>query len=81
VEAIGVLAVITVRSVFTPKIIWHEELGIAFFVVLGYTEFLRRHGRELLNEASLKAYNGYHSSPPPETGEVLPSIKTQSASI
>ncbi len=39
-EALGVLAVITVRSFFTVQFVWH--LPLDFLVVLGYAEFLRR---------------------------------------
>jgi O-antigen ligase len=40
-EAIGVLSVITVRSFFTAHLIWHPSL--AFLMLVGYAEFLRRH--------------------------------------
>ena len=40
VEALGVLAVVSVRSFFSPNLFWHVPL--IFFAVLGYTEFLRR---------------------------------------
>jgi O-antigen ligase len=40
VEALGVLAAISVRSLFTTHLIWHPSLQ--FLVVLGYAEFLRR---------------------------------------
>jgi O-antigen ligase len=40
VEALGVLAVVSVRSLFTTHLIWHPSLQ--FLVVLGYAEFLRR---------------------------------------
>lgn len=40
VEAVGVLSVVSVRSLFTTHLIWHTSLQ--FLVVLGYTEFLRR---------------------------------------
>lgn len=39
-EAVGVLAVVTVRSIFTVHLIWHPSL--AFLVALGYAELLRR---------------------------------------
>jgi O-antigen ligase len=40
VEALGVLGVITVRSIFTPNLIWHFPM--VFLLVLGYAEALRR---------------------------------------
>jgi O-antigen ligase len=40
VEASGVLAVISVRSFFSPNLFWHVPL--IFFAVLSYAEFLRR---------------------------------------
>lgn len=40
VEALGVLTIITVRSMFSPQLIWHPP--ITFFVVLGYVELVRR---------------------------------------
>jgi len=40
VEAVGVLGVVSVRSFFSPNMFWHVPL--IFFVVLGYTELLRR---------------------------------------
>jgi O-antigen ligase len=39
-EAIGVLSVVTVRSFFTAHLIWHPSL--AFLMLVGYAEFLRR---------------------------------------
>lgn len=39
-EALAVLAVLTVRSVFTSTFIWHPSLP--FLLVLGYIEYLRR---------------------------------------
>jgi len=44
VEAIGVLSVLTVRSVFTAHLIWHPALP--FLLVLGYAEYLRRGWKE-----------------------------------
>lgn len=41
VEGVGILALISVRSMFTTNIFWHPPL--LFFLVLGYTEFLYRH--------------------------------------
>lgn len=43
VEAIGILALISVRSMFTTNIFWHPPL--IFFLVMGYAEFLYRHYR------------------------------------
>lgn len=43
-EAVGVLAVVTVRSIFTVHLIWHPSL--AFLAALGYAELLRR-GRNI----------------------------------
>jgi O-antigen ligase len=40
VEALGVLAVLTVRSFFTTNLLWHP--AIPFLVVVGYAEYLRR---------------------------------------
>jgi O-antigen ligase len=40
VEALGVLAVMTVRSIFTPNLIWHFPM--MFLLVIGYAEALRR---------------------------------------
>jgi O-antigen ligase len=40
VEASGVLAVVSVRSFFSPNLFWHVPL--IFFAVLSYAEFLRR---------------------------------------
>lgn len=40
VEALAVLGVITVRSLFSVTMIWHPALE--FFIVLGYAELLRR---------------------------------------
>jgi O-antigen ligase len=42
-EAIGVLAVLTVRSVFTTDLIWHPALP--WLLVLALAELLRREGR------------------------------------
>jgi O-antigen ligase len=39
-EALGVLALVTVRSVFTSHLVWHPAL--LFLVPLGYAELLRR---------------------------------------
>jgi O-antigen ligase len=40
VEALGVLAIISVRSMFSPQLIWHPPM--TFLLVLGYAEFVRR---------------------------------------
>ena len=40
IEAVGVLAILTVRSFFSTTLIWHPALF--FLLVLGYAEFLRR---------------------------------------
>lgn len=42
-EAIGVLAVLTVRSMFTTDLIWHPALP--WFLIMGYAELRRREGR------------------------------------
>lgn len=50
VESIGILALISVRSMFTTEIFWHPPL--TFFLVMGYGEFLyRRRKRVKLREA------------------------------
>jgi O-antigen ligase len=43
IEALGVLGVITVRSVFTPNLIWH--FPAVFLLVIAYAEAARRAGR------------------------------------
>lgn len=40
VEALAVLAIVTVRSFFTINLVWH--VSAQFLVILGYAEFLRR---------------------------------------
>lgn len=40
VEALGTMAVLSVRSVFASSLIWHPSLP--FFLVLGYAEIFRR---------------------------------------
>lgn len=40
VEALGVLAIISVRSMFTAQLIWHPP--VTFLLVLGYAEFIRQ---------------------------------------
>jgi len=44
VEALGILAVLSVRSFFSSAFIWHPPLS--FLLVLGYAEFLRRTRRK-----------------------------------
>lgn len=39
-ESIGILGVLSVRTMFTSELIWHPPL--LFLLVLGYAEFLRR---------------------------------------
>jgi O-antigen ligase len=41
IEAVGVLALTTVRSFFGTQLMWHPALN--FLLILGYAEFLRRH--------------------------------------
>ncbi|MGI9534367.1 MAG: O-antigen ligase family protein [Thermodesulfobacteriota bacterium] len=40
IESIGILALLSVRSIFTTVIIWHPP--VKFFLLLGYSEFLSR---------------------------------------
>jgi O-antigen ligase len=56
VEALGVLAVVSVRSLFTTHLIWHPSLQ--FLVVLGYAEFLRRRLRHSREHAHSLAHYG-----------------------
>jgi O-antigen ligase len=51
VEALGVLTIISVRSMFSPQLIWHPPL--TFFLVLGYAELVRRLGKRKLYENSI----------------------------
>lgn len=51
VEAIGVLTIISVRSMFSPQLIWHPP--ITFLLVLGYAEFVRRQAETKIYEATL----------------------------
>lgn len=44
IEAIAVLAILTVRSIFTTEFIQHPSL--AFLLILGYAELLRRQRRQ-----------------------------------
>jgi hypothetical protein len=44
IEGIGVLAILSVRSMFTVEFIWHPPL--TFLLVLGYAEMLHRAYRE-----------------------------------
>ena len=41
IEAIGILALLSIRSIFTTTIIWHPPM--IFLLVMGYSEFLYRH--------------------------------------
>lgn len=50
VEAIGVLAIISVRTIFTVELVWHPPL--TFLLILGYAELLRRAYKEKISEAS-----------------------------
>ncbi len=47
-EAVAVLSVLTVRSIFMTILVLHPPLH--FLVVLGYAEFLRRHARAAASE-------------------------------
>jgi O-antigen ligase len=49
VEAIGILAILSVRSMFTVELIWHPPLP--FLLVLGYADVLRRAFTESSYEA------------------------------
>jgi hypothetical protein len=40
VEALGVLSIISLRSMFTVHLIWHPP--VIFLLVLGYAELIRR---------------------------------------
>jgi O-antigen ligase len=40
IQGLGVLSILTVRSIAGPEMIWHH--ATSFLVVLGYAEFLRR---------------------------------------
>jgi O-antigen ligase len=51
VEAVGVLTVISVRSMFSPQLIWHPP--ITFFLVLGYAELIRRVVKRRVYENSI----------------------------
>jgi O-antigen ligase len=52
IEALGVLGVITVRSVFTPNLIWH--FPAVFLLVIAYAEALRRIGRNRMGTNRFK---------------------------
>ena len=56
VEALGVLAVVSVRSLFTTHLIWHTSLQ--FLLVLGYAEFLRRRLKHSRARARLLVHSG-----------------------
>lgn len=49
IEAIGVLGVISIRSIFSPDLFWHPP--IVFFAIVGYAEFsrLRRKCRDSIS--------------------------------
>jgi O-antigen ligase len=49
VEAIGVLAIVSVRTIFTVELVWHPPL--TFLLILGYAELLRRASKEKIFEA------------------------------
>ena len=40
VEALGILTIVSVRSIFTVQIIWHPP--VMFLLMLGFAEFIRR---------------------------------------
>jgi O-antigen ligase len=50
VEAIGVLAIVSVRTIFTVELVWHPPL--TFLLIVGYAELLRRAYKEKISEAS-----------------------------
>jgi O-antigen ligase len=52
VEAIGLMALMSVRSGFTPEFIWHPPLN--FFLVLGCAELLRQAYRKQVYEATYR---------------------------
>ena len=54
VEAIGVLALISVRSMFTTNIFWHPPL--VFLLILGYGEFLYLYNKQAKNRQRKAAY-------------------------
>lgn len=45
VEAVGILTLLSVRSIFSVTFIWHPAL--TWFLVLGYAEFIRRYRNNL----------------------------------
>ena len=51
VETVGVLTIISVRSMFSPQLIWHPP--ITFFLVLGYAELVRRLVKRRVYENSI----------------------------
>jgi O-antigen ligase len=51
-EALGVLTVISVRSIFTPNLIWHPP--VSFLLVLGFAEFIRRTYRSRADKTTHK---------------------------
>lgn len=54
VEALGVLGVASIRSLFSANLIWHPSLE--FLVVLGYAELLRRHLKYQTSRVGVHAY-------------------------
>ena len=59
-ESVGVLAVLSVRSMFSSQLIWHPSL--TFLLVLGFAEFLRRNYRKGVYKA-------------PSSSHLLPEVK------
>jgi O-antigen ligase len=59
VEAVGILALISVRSMFSTNIFWHPPL--LFFLVFGYAEFLHRNFRwsRYKKQLPARAYSAY----------------------
>ncbi len=55
VEAIGVLALISVRSMFTTNIFWHPPL--VFLLIVGYGEFMYMYYRRAKNRQRKAAYS------------------------
>jgi hypothetical protein len=53
VEALGILSIISVRSMFTVQLVWHPP--ITFLLVLGYAEFIRRRYRKESHENSFSS--------------------------
>ena len=51
IEAVGVLTIISIRSMFSPQLIWHPPT--TFFLVLGYAELVRRLVKSRVYETSI----------------------------